>query len=291
MAAAKPVRAAIIGLSANATTAWASTAHLPCFTCPSGKERFEIVALCNSSVAAAEAAIAAYGFDSRSTAAYGDPAALAADANVDLVICNTRVDRHDETSLPSIQAGKDVYIEWPIASNTSDIARLVQAAKKSGSKVLVGLQGRWARPVEKLTEILDSGVIGKVLSCDVRAFGGTNDREILPQGLAYFAQKEVGGNVMTIGVGHGESYTPHRLTMRQLTVYICGQSHRLCTDCSRRLHPWLSTPSIPAPAAQHPAPRSSNQRNRRRDQVQRPRLPLTTRQVTPSLSTLRSNAD
>ena len=116
------------------------------------------------------------------------------------------MDKHYETTLPSIQAGKDVYIEWPIASSTSDIARLVQAAKKSGSTVLVGLQGRCAPPVLRVAELLDEGVVGKVLSSDVRAFGGSNDREVLPTGLAYFAQRDVGGNIITIGVGHGESW-------------------------------------------------------------------------------------
>jgi predicted dehydrogenase len=205
---AKPVRVGIIGLSASATTSWASTAHLPCFTCPSGQQRLQIVALCNSSVEAATSAIQSFNLPASSTKAYGDPSDLAADADVDLVICTTRVDKHYETTLPSIQAGKDVYIEWPIASNTSDIARLVQAAKKSGSTVLVGLQGRCAPPVMKVAELLDEGVVGKVLSSDVRAFGGSHDREVLPEGLAYFAQREVGGNVITIGVGHGESCAP-----------------------------------------------------------------------------------
>ena len=40
-------------------------------------------------------------------------------------------------------------------------------------------------------------------SVDVKAFGGTKDREILPTGLKYFAQREVGGNPIVIGFAHG----------------------------------------------------------------------------------------
>lgn len=97
-----------------------------------------------------------------------------------------------------------MYIEWPIAANESDIKKLVDEAERSGSKALVGLQGRWAKPVLKLRELLDGGRIGKVLSVDVKAYGGTKDREILPIGLKYFAERKVGGNPITIGFGHGE---------------------------------------------------------------------------------------
>ena len=202
MARTPPVRVGLIGLSSSAITSWAADAHLPCFQTAAGRERFQIVALCNSSVAAAKASIKAYGLAS-STKAYGSPADLAADPDVDFVICNTRVDKHYETVLSSIQAGKDVYIEWPIASNKADIDKLVEATRQGGGKTLVGLQGRWAPPVLKIKELLQSGAVGTLLSSEVQVYGGSKDREILPVGLKYFAELAVGGNPITIGLGHG----------------------------------------------------------------------------------------
>lgn len=200
----QPIRVALIGLSSSAITSWASTAHLPYLLTPRGRANYTIIALCNSSVAAAQAAIAIYKLPS-STKAYGNPEDLAKDEDVDLVVCNTRVDKHFETVLPSLKAGKAAYIEWPVASNPADIETLVQTAKESNAKTIIGLQGRWARPVLKIKEILKSGNVGKILSTDVRAFGGTNHRDILPSGLKYFAQREVGGNPITIGFAHSES--------------------------------------------------------------------------------------
>jgi predicted dehydrogenase len=200
-----PIRVGIIGLSSSAITSWAADAHLPCFQTAAGRERYQIVALCNSSVAAAQAAIKTFNL-SPNTKAYGNPADLAADPDVELVICNTRVDKHFETTLPSLEAGKDVYIEWPIASNAAEIDRLVAAARRSGSRALVGLQGRWAPPVLKVKELLDRSAelgLGRLLSSEVRAYGGTRDREVLPVGLKYFAERAVGGNPITIGFGHG----------------------------------------------------------------------------------------
>ncbi|KAG9185096.1 hypothetical protein G6011_07640 [Alternaria panax] len=198
-----PVRAALIGLSSSAVTSWASAAHLPPLLTATGRSKIAISALSNSSTEAAKSAIQKYGLPDE-TKAYGSSEDLASDPDIHLVICNTRVDKHFETVIPSIRAGKDVYIEWPIAAKREHIDELIDAAEKSGSRVAVGLQRRWAPPVVKLREVLNGGkgTLGKVLSSDVRAFGGTKDREILPVGLKYFAHKEVGGNPIVIGVGH-----------------------------------------------------------------------------------------
>lgn len=52
-----PIRVAIIGLSASAATSWAAEGHLPyLLLLPRARAHYEIVALLNSSVQAAEAA-------------------------------------------------------------------------------------------------------------------------------------------------------------------------------------------------------------------------------------------
>jgi predicted dehydrogenase len=61
-----PIKVGFIGLSA---TGWARSAHLP-YLKESGK--YEIVAVCNSSVRSSEAAIKQFGL-LPSTKAYGDP--------------------------------------------------------------------------------------------------------------------------------------------------------------------------------------------------------------------------
>jgi predicted dehydrogenase len=200
-----PVRAALIGLSSSAVTSWAAAAHLPPLLTPTGRSKITITALLNSSVDAAKASIQQYKLPAN-TKAYGSPEELAADPDVDLVICNTRVDKHYEVIIPSVRAGKDVYVEWPIAANKEHIDDLVEAARKSGSRVAVGLQRRWAPPVLKLKQILNggNGELGKILSSTVQAYGGILNRDILPTGLSYFTDKKIGGNPIVIGVGHGE---------------------------------------------------------------------------------------
>lgn len=199
-----PIRTALIGLSASAKTSWAAAAHLPYLLSPLGKAKYQIVALCNSSVEAARNAIKHFDLPAE-TRAYGEPESLAADVEVDLVVVITRVDVHHPTALPSVKAGKAIFVEWPLAQDDEHARELATLAKESGSRTIVGLQGRVAPPIVKVRELLQQGRIGKVLSSELRASGGTIDRDVLPSTLSYFTHRAVGGNIYTIGLGHRQS--------------------------------------------------------------------------------------
>ena len=199
MSSSPKIRVGIIGLSASATTSWAANSHLPYLSKPSSP--YTITALCNSSVSAAEAAVKAF-YLPPTTKAHGDPKSIAEDPDVDFVVCCTRVDKHFDTILPSLKAGKDVFVEWPLVANVEQATILANIAKEKKTKTVVGLQG-WFTPIAaKVMELLDAGRIGKVLGSDVRGHGGIADRSSLPEGLSYFAEKAVGGNIITIGMGH-----------------------------------------------------------------------------------------
>ena len=83
-----PIRVALVGLSASAKVTWAADAHLPYLLSARGKQHYELVALLNSSVQAADSAKATFGL-SPNGKAYGDPAKLAANQDIDLVVVNT----------------------------------------------------------------------------------------------------------------------------------------------------------------------------------------------------------
>lgn len=194
-----PIRVGIIGLSKSATSSWASVAHLPYLLTVTDK--FSITALCNTSVTAAQKAISDYGLPA-ATKAYGDASDLAKDPDVDLVVCCTRVDSHYPTIRPSIEAGKNVFVEWPLASRVQEARELANLAQKHGVKTMVGLQGRVSPIIKTVKKLLEAGEIGRVLSSSVVASGGLKSRDTVSQGLKYFTEKDVGGNIVTIGFGH-----------------------------------------------------------------------------------------
>lgn len=193
------IRVAIIGLSASAITSWAASAHLPYLLSPRGRTHYEIVALLNSSVSAAEAARATFNLPS-SVKAYGSPTDLAKDRDIDMVICCTRVDVHFGTIEPSIRAGKAVFVEWPLAEN---LARAIElTGDEPFPNSIIGLQGRVSPVTLRLKELLASGAIGKVLSSHVLSFGALLPRDALPVGMEYFAERKYGGNPIVIENGH-----------------------------------------------------------------------------------------
>ena len=205
------IRVALIGLSTSSTTSWAKTAHLPYLLSDRGRSKYEIVAICNTSVESAQKAIKAFGLPS-DTRAYGSAADLANDAEVDLVVTSTRVDTHADAVGPSLKKGKQVFVEWPLAGDIKTIRDLAAQAKTSGAKTAVGIQGRLAPVALAIKDVLREGKLGKVLSSEVRAAGGTVDRELLAAGLSYFADLKVGGNIVTIGFAHRK---PCRGTKRE----------------------------------------------------------------------------
>ncbi|KAK4580421.1 hypothetical protein LTR86_000624 [Recurvomyces mirabilis] len=196
-----PIHTAIIGLSTAAKTSWASAAHLPYLLSDRGRERFQIVALLNSSVDSAKKAIADYKLGS-DVKAYGSPQDLAADKDVEFVVCATRVDVHYGTIKPSVAAGKDVFVEWPLAENVKRASELAELAKEKQVTTAVGIQARVAPVVLKVKEIIQSGAIGKVLCSEVKVFQPTVERGRVSEGLSYFLDKKVGGNPVSIGYAH-----------------------------------------------------------------------------------------
>ncbi|KZL84057.1 oxidoreductase family protein [Colletotrichum incanum] len=205
-----PIRIALIGLSASAKTSWAAEGHLPYLLSPRGRQHYTITALLNSSIKAAEAARTHYGLPD-DVKAYGDPGALAQDPDVDLVVCNTRIDTHFDVVAPSARAGKAIYVEWPLTQDLESSEELARLVAQSGQGSIAGLQGQVARVVLKIKEVVDSGRIGKVLGSDVEAYGNLLPRDELPEGLAYFAEKKVGGNPVTIAFAHMIDYVHHVL--------------------------------------------------------------------------------
>lgn len=260
-----PICLGIIGLSSTAITSWASAAHLPYLLSPRGRAKYAIAALCNSSVAAAEAAIRAYGLDPSRTRAYGDPRDLAADERVDLVLCCTRVDTHYALVRPSVEAGKAVFVEWPLTHDVEHsraLAGLVAAGGRKEGKLegaplrsVVGLQGQLAPIIERLRGFVREGSLGKVLSSEVRAFWGTMDRAAVKEGLSYFADRKVGGNVYMINFAHstyhhpgGCSLEPQGHILRLLTIPTYPQ-------CSTTSKPSSAKPPTSNPASSSSAPR------------------------------------
>jgi len=206
----------MIGLSASPTgTGWAAVAHLP-YLLKSSK--YSITALCNSSVESAQKAIAAFNLPSN-TKAYGRPEDLAADPEVDLVVCNTRVDKHAELINPMISAGKDVFCEWPLGKNLTQARDTATAAKAKGVRTMTGLQARVSPVVLKVKELVEQGRIGNVLST-TWVGPAVNGGEEEYKSFAYTVNREIGAGLLNIHFGHSKSNCVIGFLLRSVDTFI-----------------------------------------------------------------------
>lgn len=200
-----PIRVGVVGLSAKNPAlgpgAWAAVAILPSLQ---SNPAFEIVALCNSSVEAAQRSIEFHKL-SPSVKAYGDINEIAQDPDVDLVLVSVHVSQHLALALPAIQNKKQVFVEWPLGASTEETEQLTQLAEANNLKTVVGVQGRGNPIVRKAKEIIQSGEIGDIKSTFVvGAFPGLFDGFWL-EGIEGYLDIKSGGNSFHITFAHCKS--------------------------------------------------------------------------------------
>jgi predicted dehydrogenase len=93
---------------------------------------------------------------------YRDIRKLLDSKDVDAVAVVTCNHWHALATVWACQAGKDVYVEKPASHNIWEGRRMVEAARKYGRVVQVGMQGRSITHKRRAIELLHQGAIGKV---------------------------------------------------------------------------------------------------------------------------------
>ncbi|WP_080873204.1 Gfo/Idh/MocA family protein [Oceanobacillus timonensis] len=130
--------------------------HLPEYA---ANKHVEIAAVCDIVQERAEEAAATY-----QAKAYTDYKTLLKDENVDAVsICLPNY-LHAPVSVDALNAGKHVLCEKPMATSTEEADQMIEAAKQSGKKLMIGHNQRFVPSHQKARELIASGAIGKIYS-------------------------------------------------------------------------------------------------------------------------------
>ena len=96
--------------------------------------------------------------------AYTDYKELLKDPNVDAVVVAGPNTLHAPQSIEALNAGKHVLCEKPMATTREDAKAMMDAAKKAGKFLMIGLNQRLMPPHVKAKKILQSGALGNVLA-------------------------------------------------------------------------------------------------------------------------------
>jgi predicted dehydrogenase len=140
---------------------------------------FAFVAVCDVYERNAAAARDWAGPDCR---AFGDFRKLLDQKEIDAVVIATPDHWHAIPAVLACQAGKDVYVEKPLAHNIREGRAIVEAARKHNRIVQTGTQHRSAEHYREVQRIVQSGELGKVRF--VRVWNYTN---LSPNGIGRVA--------------------------------------------------------------------------------------------------------
>ncbi len=125
----------------------------------------QLVAIASRRAGAAQATLDKYAPNASGVACYDDLDSLIADPDVEAIYCPMANEEHAEWALKAIAAGKHILIEKPMAIRVQDIGAIEAAAKKANVKVMEGFMYRFHPQHAKVRELIESGLIGDVLSC------------------------------------------------------------------------------------------------------------------------------
>ncbi|GGE26182.1 oxidoreductase [Pullulanibacillus camelliae] len=130
--------------------------HLPEYA---ALENVEIVAVCDSVRARAEEMAEQYG-----AKAYTDYKELLNDGSIDAISVCLPNYLHAPVSIDSLNAGKHVLCEKPMATSKEEAEAMIAAAKANHKKLMIAHNQRFVSSHVKAKAILDSGELGKVYS-------------------------------------------------------------------------------------------------------------------------------
>lgn len=99
---------------------------------------------------------------------YADYAELLKDPEIDAVSIVTMWDQHAAPTLAALAAGKNVFLEKPMASTVADCQKIVAAAEKARGSLMVGHICRFNPRYAAAKQAIEEGRIGKIISMYAR---------------------------------------------------------------------------------------------------------------------------
>jgi predicted dehydrogenase len=208
-----------VGVGIVGAGTWASLSHIPVIQ---SSEFFDLRAVSTSRRSSADAAAERFG-----VRGYDGAQKLVDDPDVDLVVVATQVSQHDQPVRAALEAGNAVYSEWPLAADLATAEQLTELARGTGTRTVVGLQGRYAPEVRYASQLLADGYVGASSARPWWAPG-------------WFGADRSRASARPIGS------TSHR-ARRRSPRRCCTPSIRFIA-CSESSIPWPPTSSAPEPA-------------------------------------------
>lgn len=124
-----------------------------------------------------------YGF-SYSTTDYTE---ILSDSDVDLVMITTKHDLHAPLVVEALNAGKNVFVEKPLALNEEELSAIKEAYDRSGKSLTVGFNRRFSPHMEKIRSLVGNSQMNVI---------ATMNAGFIPPGVWVHDMKTGGGRII-----------------------------------------------------------------------------------------------
>jgi predicted dehydrogenase len=191
---ATKIRVGIVGATVTqGGSGWGAHAHVPALQV---LPEYELTAVCTAHEDTAAASAAAFG----AKLAFHNFDDMLGHADVDLVAVVVRVPGHHDLVMRALQAGKNVFCEWPLGANVAEAEEMSNLAAERSLRTIVGLQARSDPTLMYARELVQQGHIGEVLSANLSYVNQAVTQR--GNGRIWQADRRNGANTLTIAGGH-----------------------------------------------------------------------------------------
>jgi len=191
----KKFRVGIVGLQPGRS--WAAVAHVPALRTLA--DEFEIVGVANASKASSQAASEACGIPH----AFADMNEMVASPEIDIVAVTVKVPAHWDLVRTALNAGKNVFCEWPLARTLEEAEALASLAREKAVVAVTSMQARVAPSMRLLADLIGGGYVGEILSTNMTGWGriwGATINDLKTNG--YLLDNANGATMLTIPFAH-----------------------------------------------------------------------------------------
>lgn len=99
---------------------------------------------------------------------------LSSELEIDVVSICSPNGLHSQHSIQSLNSGRNVLCEKPLAISVNDAGEMIKVAEKANKRLFAIKQNRFNPPVAAVKEVIDSGKLGKIYSVQLSCFWNRN---------------------------------------------------------------------------------------------------------------------
>ncbi|MCX6965840.1 MAG: Gfo/Idh/MocA family oxidoreductase [Verrucomicrobia bacterium] len=141
----------------------------------------DLVAVCDVKKSQRDAALARLKQKNPDAVGYVDYGDIMTRSDIDAVIIGTPDHWHAAISIDAMRAGKDVYVEKPMALTLDEAAAMVAAEKRYGRILQVGSQQRSSPEFRQAVDIVRNGWLGEIAEIHIDLKGEFAPVSLLPE--------------------------------------------------------------------------------------------------------------